>query len=131
MRTAKLQIRKTIVQRNVLGGPLQTCSKAPLTGFYRTGGCETALEDLGSHTVCAVMTADFLAFTRACGNDLSRPRGVFPGLAPGDRWCLCAGRWQEALEAGLAPPVVLGATHERALEVVSLDDLKRHAVDVA
>jgi hypothetical protein len=126
-----LQIREKIVQRNVLGGPMETCSTGPLTGFFRTGRCETSPEDLGSHTVCAVMTAEFLAFTRACGNDLSRPQPGFPGLAPGDRWCLCALRWREALEAGMAPPVILAATHERALEVVSLDDLKRHARDIA
>ena len=92
---------------------------------------ETGREDFGSHTVCAVMTADFLAFTRACGNDLSRRSPGFPGLKPGDQWCICASRWQEALEAGLAPPVVLAATHQRALEVVALEDLRRHAADAS
>jgi len=120
-------------QLNVLGGPLLACSLRPRAGFYRSGMCETGPEDRGSHTVCAVMTAEFLAFTRACGNDLSRPVPAvgFPGLAPGDRWCVCASRWKEALEAGLAPPVVLAGCHERALDVVSLDDLRRHARDVS
>jgi uncharacterized protein (DUF2237 family) len=118
--------------RNVLGGPLAVCGTNPMTGFFRTGCCETAREDHGSHTVCAVLTADFLEHSRAAGNDLSTPRPEygFPGLKPGDRWCLCAARWQEALEAGFAPPVVLAATHERALEVVSLDDLKANALEV-
>lgn len=116
--------------RNVLGGPLATCSTRPLTGFTRNGCCETGPEDLGSHTVCAVMTEAFLAFTRAAGNDLSTPRPEFrfPGLKPGDRWCLCAGRWAEAHAAGQAPGVVLAATHEKALEVVPLEALKAHAV---
>lgn len=116
--------------RNVLGGPLATCSTRPLTGFTRNGCCETGPEDLGSHTVCAVMTEAFLAFTRAAGNDLSTPRPEFrfPGLKPGDRWCLCAGRWAEAHDAGQAPGVVLAATHEKALEVVPLEALKAHAV---
>ena len=117
---------------NVLGQPLESCSRNPLTGFLRTGSCETCPEDIGSHTVCAELTGDFLAFSKARGNDLSTPRPEldFPGLKPGDRWCLCAGRWQEALEAGAAPRVVLTATHERTLEQVSLDDLKRHALDL-
>jgi uncharacterized protein (DUF2237 family) len=116
--------------RNVLGGELKPCSLDPVTGFFRNGCCETSHEDLGMHTVCAVMTAEFLAFSRAAGNDLSTPMmdAAFPGLQPGDRWCLCAPRWQEALEAGVAPPVVLEATHLQALEWVSLDDLRRHAV---
>lgn len=119
--------------RNVLGGPLATCSAAPLTGFYRTGCCDTGPDDQGLHVVCAQVTAEFLAFSRSRGNDLSTPRPEygFPGLRPGDRWCLCADRWQEALDAGLAPPVVLAATHEAALAVVSRADLLRHAVDVA
>jgi uncharacterized protein (DUF2237 family) len=124
--------------RNVLGGALQPCSPpgvsgAPLTGFYRTGCCETGPEDRGSHTVCAVMTEAFLAFTRAQGNDLSTPRPEygFPGLQPGDRWCLCAGRWAEALAAGQAPAVVLEATHELALAACDLDDLRRHAATPA
>jgi uncharacterized protein (DUF2237 family) len=104
----------------------------PMTGFFRSGCCETAPEDRGSHTVCARVTAEFLAFSQEAGNDLSTPRlGFgFPGLKPGDCWCLCAARWQEALEAGVAPPVVLAATHESALEVVSLDDLRANAVEI-
>lgn len=119
-------------QRNVLGGPLATCSNRPLTGFFRNGCCETSPEDRGSHTVCARMTAEFLSFSQESGNDLSTPRPAFgfPGLRPGDCWCLCAERWQEALEAGVAPPVVLAATHERALEVVSLSDLKANAAEI-
>ena len=117
---------------NVLGGRLEPCSVEPRTGFYRDGCCNTGPEDLGLHVVCARMTAKFLAFSKAQGNDLSTPQPDvgFPGLKPGDRWCLCAGRWREALEAGVAPPVVLSATHEEALAVVSLEDLKRHALDV-
>ena len=118
---------------NVLGGQLETCSIRPMTGFFRNGCCETGPEDFGSHTVCAVMTADFLAFSRQAGNDLSTPRPElgFDGLQPGDRWCLCAPRWQEALEAGAAPRVVLRATERGALEHCSLVDLKRHAVDLS
>lgn len=118
--------------RNVLGGPLADCSSQPKTGFFRDGCCNTADEDRGSHTVCAVMTAEFLEFSRGRGNDLSTPRPEFqfPGLQPGDRWCLCAARWREAFEAGRAPLVVLTATHERALEVCGLADLKRHAIDM-
>jgi uncharacterized protein (DUF2237 family) len=121
------------VARNVLGGPLAVCGADPLTGFYRTGCCDTGPEDVGVHAVCALVTAEFLAFSRSRGNDLSTPRPEygFPGLRPGDRWCLCASRWQEALEAGMAPPVVLAATHEAALAVVRREDLLRHAVDVA
>lgn len=117
--------------RNVLGGALSPCSLQPRTGFYRNGCCDTGRGDLGSHTVCAVMTAGFLAFSRSRGNDLSTPRPefAFPGLKPGDRWCLCAPRWQEALEAGQAPGVVLRATHEGALESCALADLRHHAVD--
>lgn len=120
-------------QRNVLGEPLAACSERPLTGFYRDGCCNTGAEDLGSHTVCAVMTAGFLAFSKARGNDLSTPRPElgFAGLAPGDKWCLCAARWQEAFQAGHAPRVLLTATNERALEIVELADLKRHAIDLA
>ena len=118
--------------RNVLGGTLDLCSTAPMTGFFRNGCCDTSAEDVGSHTVCAVMTAEFLAFSKAAGNDLSTPHPEFgfDGLKPGDRWCLCAPRWQEALDAGAAPRVVLRATHEAALEFCSLADLKRHAIDV-
>jgi uncharacterized protein (DUF2237 family) len=115
--------------RNVLGGRLVACSTSPLTGFTRSGCCDTGPEDVGSHTVCAVMTAEFLAFSRARGNDLSTPRPEygFPGLRPGDRWCLCAPRWQEALHAGAAPAVVLEATHQAALMYCDLEDLRRHA----
>lgn len=115
--------------RNVLGGALRPCSTSPLTGFFRNGGCDTSPEDLGSHTVCAVMTAEFLAFSRAAGNDLSTPlpQYGFPGLRPGDRWCLCAPRWQQALEAGCAPLVVLDATHEGALRYCDLADFRRYA----
>jgi uncharacterized protein len=118
--------------RNVLGEPLESCSAAPATGFYRNGCCDTGPEDAGSHTVCVVMTADFLAFSKARGNDLSTPMPEygFPGLKPGDRWCLCAPRWHEALTAGKAPRVALRATHEGALEYCSLPDLKRYAVDL-
>lgn len=118
-------------EKNVLGRDLEICSVSPMTGFYRTGCCETGEEDVGSHTICAVMTKEFLLFSRQRGNDLSTPAPHFgfPGLRDGDRWCLCAERWREALEAGAAPKVVLAATHEAALEVVSLEDLKRHAVD--
>jgi hypothetical protein len=117
---------------NVLGGRLEPCSESPRAGFYRDGCCNTGPEDLGLHVVCARMTAKFLEFSKASGNDLSTPQPDFgfPGLKPGDRWCLCAGRWREALEAGVAPPVVLSATHEEALAVVSLEDLKRHALDL-
>jgi hypothetical protein len=118
--------------RNVLGTVLKTCGADPVTGFYRNGKCDTGEDDAGSHTVCAQLTAEFLAFTKAKGNDLSTPRPEwgFPGLKPGDRWCLCAARWQEALAAGVAPPIVLDATHEKALEVVGLEDLQRHALKV-
>jgi uncharacterized protein (DUF2237 family) len=115
---------------NVLGGALVPCSVAPLTGFFRNGCCDTGPDDAGSHTVCAVMTAAFLAFSRAAGNDLSTPRPEFDfvGLRPGDRWCLCAPRWAEALAAGAAPGVILEATHAQALDDCTLDDLRRHAV---
>ena len=117
--------------KNVLGTALQSCSKDPVTGFFRNGRCDTGPRDRGQHVVCAEMTETFLKFTKSKGNDLSTPRPEwdFPGLEPGDCWCLCAARWQEALEAGCAPPVVLAATHEKALEVLSLDDLSAHARD--
>lgn len=117
---------------NVLGGPLDLCGSDPITGFYRDGCCDTGPDDRGSHTVCAIVTAEFLAFSKSRGNDLTTPFPVygFPGLKPGDRWCLCALRWREALEAGVAPQVRLQATHQRALDLVSLPDLKRHAVDL-
>jgi uncharacterized protein len=119
--------------RNVLGEPLDLCSLSPMTGFYRDGCCNTGREDFGSHTVCTVMTAAFLEFSKSRGNDLSTPvpEFGFPGLKPGDRWCLCAPRWQEAFEAGQAPRVVLRATHEGALADCALADLKRFAVDLA
>nr|WP_225433384.1 DUF2237 domain-containing protein [Thauera sedimentorum] len=115
-----------------MGGPLLACSYAPLTGFFRTGCCETGADDLGRHVVCTKVTEDFLAFSRRRGNDLSTPRPEmrFAGLKPGDRWCLCAHRWLEAFEAGVAPPVVLAATHRSALEVVSLEVLQAHAIDL-
>lgn len=117
---------------NVLGGPLKPCSTAPMTGFFRNGCCDTSKEDRGSHTVCVVMTAEFLAFSAAAGNDLSTPRPEFgfAGLKPGDQWCLCAARWREALQAGRAPKVRLSCTHRRALEEVSLEDLRAHAADL-
>ena len=117
--------------RNVLGGALASCSDRPVTGFFRNGCCDTGPEDLGSHTVCAVMTHEFLAFSRAAGNDLSTPRPEFgfPGLKPGHRWCLCAPRWQQAFEAGAAPKVVLESCHEEALAFCRLEDLRAHAVD--
>ena len=118
--------------RNVLGDPLEECGRDPLTGFYRDGCCNTGEEDLGNHTVCAVVSAEFLAHQQSTGNDLVTPRPEFgfSGLRPGDRWCVCASRWQEAYEAGAAPPVVLAATHERALELIPLRALQEHAVDV-
>ena len=120
-------------QRNVFGEPIEICSLSPRMGFYRTGCCETGEDDLGLHTVCVEVTAEFLAFSKASGNDLSSPLPDFgfPGLKPGDRWCLCAARWQEALESDAAPRVVLSATHERTLDIVELAHLKRHALDLA
>jgi uncharacterized protein len=120
-------------QRNVFGEPLKSCSERPLTGFYRSGCCHTGPEDLGLHTVCVEVTAEFLAFSKSRGNDLSTPRPEFgfPGLEPGDRWCLCAARWREAFEAGRAPRVILASTHEATLELVELGDLKRYAIDLA
>ena len=120
-------------QKNVFGEPLAICSNNPLTGFFRDGCCNTDPQDYGSHTVCVVMTEDFLAFSKVAGNDLSTPvpEFAFPGLKAGDRWCLCAARWQQAFHAGMAPRVVLAATHERALEIVALQDLKRFAIDLS
>ncbi|MFQ5567679.1 MAG: DUF2237 family protein [Paracoccaceae bacterium] len=116
---------------NVLGEKLETCSTDPMTGFFRNGCCDTSAADQGSHTVCVVVTAEFLAFSKARGNDLSTPRPEFgfDGLKPGDRWCLCAARFLEAYEAGRAPRVRLMATHQRALEIVPLDDLREHALE--
>jgi len=118
------------VQRNVLGDPLIPCCLDPLTGYGRTGYCEVPPADHGIHAVCAVMTEEFLAFTRARGNDLTSPAPDwgFPGLKPGDRWCLCASRWKEAFLAGKAPGVILEATHEAALRIVDLEDLRRYAL---
>jgi uncharacterized protein len=119
--------------RNVLGGELSHCSSQPRTGFFRNGCCDTSDDDHGCHTVCSIMTAEFLVFSKSRGNDLSTPYppSGFPGLKPGDRWCLCATRWQEAFAAGAAPLVVVAATHERTLEHVQLDDLLAHAIDVS
>jgi uncharacterized protein (DUF2237 family) len=117
--------------KNVLGETLKSCCTSPMTGYYRNGRCDTGGGDMGAHVVCAEMTEAFLAFTKARGNDLSTPVEAFnfPGLKPGDRWCLCAARWKEALDAGVAPPVVLAATHALALEYVSLNELKQYAAD--
>ncbi|MEH2457075.1 DUF2237 family protein [Nostoc sp.] len=116
--------------KNVIDGNLEVCCTSPMTGFYRDGFCRTGGQDFGSHVVCAQVTSEFLEFTKSRGNDLSTPVPDFnfPGLKPGDRWCLCASRWQEALDAGVACPVILSATHARALEVVSLDELKKHGL---
>ena len=118
--------------RNVLGGPLADCCNNPVTGFFRDGCCNTGPEDHGAHVVCVQVTKEFLEFSVARGNDLSTPMPDFgfPGLKPGDRWCLCAARWREALHAGMAPSVLLTATHERTLDYVTLDDLKKHAIDL-
>lgn len=120
-------------QKNVLGGPLGDCCSDPLTGFYRDGRCRTGPDDLGRHVVCAEMTDEFLSYTRERGNDLSTPRPElgFVGLKVGDRWCLCADRWREAVAAGVAPPVVLDATEIHALDVIPLELLKAHALDMA
>jgi uncharacterized protein (DUF2237 family) len=121
---------KSKTARNVLGTDLVPCSNDPVTGFFRDGCCNTSADDQGAHTVCAEMTAEFLAFSKEAGNDLStqRPELGFPGLKPGDRWCLCAARWAEALEEDMAPRVVLEATHERTLDYVPLAALQRHAI---
>lgn len=117
---------------NVLGEPLEPCSTAPMTGFYRNGCCDTGPQDRGRHTVCALMTAEFLALSKYLGNDLSTPRPEFgfAGLKPGDRWCLCAARFLQAAEEGAAPQVRLRATHHRTLDIVPLDVLKDHAADL-
>ena len=124
-----MTIRYDETARNVLGTELAPCSLDPLTGFYRNGCCETGPEDIGMHTVCAVMTAGFLRFSMSAGTDLSTPRPAFgfAGLRPGDRWCLCAPRWKEALDAGAAPRVVLEATHEEVLAIAPLGVLKDYA----
>jgi uncharacterized protein (DUF2237 family) len=120
-------------EKNVLGEPLELCSTQPMTGYTRNGACETGPQDIGSHTVCAQVTAEFLELSKSRGNDLTTPvpEFGFPGLKPGDRWCLCAARWKEALEAGCAPRVALRATHERALEVIDIADLKARAIDLS
>ncbi|WP_199254500.1 DUF2237 family protein [Mycolicibacterium mengxianglii] len=121
-----------MADRNVLGGPLEPCGTDPMTGFYRDGCCSTGEEDIGRHTICGVVTADFLEHQRSIGNDLSTPmpKYRFPGLVPGDRWCVTAANWVRAQQEGRACPVVLAATHERALELVPLAELRKHAVDV-
>ncbi|MGE4170216.1 MAG: DUF2237 family protein [Candidatus Margulisiibacteriota bacterium] len=117
--------------KNVLGKPLRVCSMDPVTGFFRTGCCETSEDDLGIHTICVVVTTDFLTFSKQMGNDLSTPRPEFDftGLQDGDRWCLCLPRWIEAKDAGMAPKVVLGATHESVLDFVDLEELRPFAID--
>lgn len=117
---------------NVLGEPLTPCCHSPKTGFYRDGFCRVGPEDAGIHAICAIMTEEFLAYSLAQGNDLSTPKPQFgfPGLSPGDRWCLCASRWQQAVNVGVAPPVILSGTHERALEVTTLAILRQHALDL-
>ncbi len=117
------------VQRNLLGLPLEPCSTHPVTGYFRTGCCETDETDLGRHVVCAQMTTEFLAFSASRGNDLTTPRPGFAGLRPGDRWCLCAARWKEAFDAQVAPPVILAATHESATQLVSREVLLSYALD--
>jgi uncharacterized protein (DUF2237 family) len=114
---------------NVLGGPLRPCSQSPVTGFFRNGHCDTCAQDEGCHTVCVEVSSEFLAFSLASGNDLSTPRPEydFPGLSPGDRWCVCASRWLECAEAGFAAPIALAATHERTLEIIPLAVLQQHA----
>ena len=126
----------SIAEKNVLGTPLQSCCTNPLTGFYRDGRCVTGPQDSGKHVICAQVTEDFLLFSLGQGNDLinpvasnSVPAYDFPGLKPGDRWCLCASRWQEAYDAGVAPPVVLKATHEAALQYVSMEALQEKRID--
>ena len=118
--------------KNIFGETLEVCCISPLTGFYRNGSCETGPRDVGTHVVCAEVTEEFLEFSRSRGNDLMSPSPIhdFPGLKPGDKWCLCVSRWKEALDAGVAPPLVLAATHEAALKHVSLEHLKKYALDL-
>jgi uncharacterized protein (DUF2237 family) len=115
--------------KNVLGETLQICCTAPMTGFYRNGLCETGAQDVGTHVVCAQVTEAFLTYTKSQGNDLSTPTSYFPGLKPGDQWCLCVSRWKQALDDGVAPLVDLAATHEAALATVPLEVLQQHAID--
>ncbi len=119
--------------KNVFGEKLDTCSTNPMTGFFRDGCCSSDAQDLGMHVVCAEVTEEFLEFSKATGNDLSTPNPDFdfPGLKPGDRWCVCALRWKEAMDNGVAPPVVLTSTHESVLELISIEDLKRHSLDLS
>jgi uncharacterized protein (DUF2237 family) len=126
---APIQMTTSLPAKNVLGTELQACSFDPLTGYFRDGCCHTDANDVGTHVICARVTAEFLAFSMSQGNDLvtPRPEWRFVGLKPGNRWCLCANRWLQALQAGVAPPVVLEATHERALQIVTLEQLKAHA----
>jgi len=128
--TIRMGKNASMAGKNVLGGELASCSTDPLTGFYRDGCCNTGASDSGLHVICAKMTAEFLEFSRSRGNDLSTPNPMFrfPGLRPGDRWCLCAARWKEAYDAGKAPPVVLEASHISALEFASIEELQEHAV---
>jgi len=118
------------LSKNVLGTELKSCCFDPMTGFYRDGFCQTGLTDYGTHVVCARMTEAFLTYTKNKGNDLSTPlpRYQFPGLKPGDQWCLCVSRWREAMLAGVAPPVIIQSTHERALDFVTIEDLKKYAI---
>ena len=120
-----------MTERNVLGGDLEPCGTDPVTGFYRDGTCTVGPQDVGLHAICAVMTAEFLEFSVSRGNDLvtPQPQWMFPGLEPGDRWCICVSRWKQALERGVAPPVDLEATHSSALEFVSLEELRAHALE--
>jgi uncharacterized protein (DUF2237 family) len=122
--------KKTTMATNVLGTELEACCFDPLTGYFRDGFCKTRTDDVGTHVVCAVVTQDFLTFTKSQGNDLETPvpQYNFPGLKPGDKWCLCVLRWKEALDAGFAPPVVLASTHKIALKYVTLEELKSHAI---
>ena len=126
-----MQVMEIDSSINVLGEKLEPCSADPVTGFFRNGCCDTAAADRGSHTVCVVLTAEFLAFSKSCGNDLSTPHPEFgfDGLAPGDQWCLCAARFAEAYQAGMAPRVKLISTHRKALEIVALDHLREHALE--
>lgn len=119
--------------KNVFGEELETCSISPMTGFFRDGCCRTDEQDVGLHVVCAEVTEEFLEFSKTAGNDLSTPRPEFdfPGLKPGDRWCVCALRWKEAMDNGVAPPVALASTHQSVLEVISIEDLKRHSLDLS
>ncbi len=117
--------------RNVLGGTLESCCTDPMTGFYRDGYCRTGADDSGRHTVCILATDEFLAYSKSVGNDLSTPmpQYAFPGVKDGDKWCLCMLRWKQALDDGMAPQILLASTHESALQVIGLEDLKRHAAD--